>query len=173
MKKLLSLLFVLGSVSMLANEVSTLPADADPAFCFTNPCSAETSFDVKVKVPEQLVITAGDVDLGLWCGDKDVDKSIPIHHTIKGEANTKVNVGFKYGGKLAFIKNGEKFSAFGGQVTHKTGYVDLDENGAGTGGIDVHVDQLLVPGKLIPGHEYKATATLVASYDTSSFIDPL
>lgn len=173
MKKLLSLLFILGSVSMLANEATTLPADADPAFCFTNPCSAEANFKVKVKVPEQLVITAGDVDLGLWCGDKDVKKSIPIHHTIKGEANTKVNVGFKHSGALGFKKDGDIFPSFSGTVTHKTGYVELDENGAGTGGIDVHVEQLLVPGTLKPGHEYKATATLVASYDTSSFIDPL
>lgn len=172
MKKLLSLLFILGSVSMLANEATTLPADADPAFCFTNPCSAETDFKVKVKVPEQLVIKADDVDLGLWCGDKDLDKSVEVHHTITGEGKSRVNVGFKFGGALGFKKDGDVFPTFNGTATHKTGYVDLGEDGTGTGGIDVHVDQLIAPGKLKPGHEYKATAILVASYDTSSFVMP-
>lgn len=169
MKKLLSVLFILGSVSVLANEASTLPADADPAFCFTNPCSAETDFKVKVKVPQKLVITATDVDLGLWCGDKPVDKSVDVHHTIKGEPNTAVNVGFKNDGNLSFKKDGDILPKFGGKVTHKTGKVNLDSTGTGTGGIDVHVSKLLVPGTLEPGHEYKAHATLVASYDTSGF----
>ncbi|MGL5279480.1 MAG: hypothetical protein ACRC8M_10500, partial [Cetobacterium sp.] len=75
MKKLLSVLFILGSVAALANEsVSTLPADVDPAFCFNNPCSAEDKFNVNVKVPEQLVIKVDDINFGLWCGTKTVHK---------------------------------------------------------------------------------------------------
>ncbi|MGL4865861.1 MAG: hypothetical protein ACRC4T_22430 [Cetobacterium sp.] len=169
MKKLLSALFILGSISVLANEAVTLPADADPAFCFENPCSATQDFKVKVRVPQKLVIDADDVDLGIWCGDKDKNTEVAVHHTITGEPNTTVNVGFKNNGELKFKKDGDLLHKFKGTITHSTGSVNLDGTGSGEGGVKVHVPKLLSNVLLEAGQEYKATATLVAAYDTAGF----
>ncbi|MEG1978826.1 MAG: hypothetical protein RRZ91_08435 [Cetobacterium sp.] len=165
MKKLLSALFILGSVTMLANEAVS---EADPAFCFTNPCSVSEPMKVKVKVPQQLVITVTDVDLGLWCGDKAINKDKPDQYTVTGEKNQKVNVGFKGNGYLGFRKGNELLPKFTGTIETKESQLDLGTTGSAKGGVNVKVPK---PGLnlLEPGTTYTATATLVASYDTSAW----
>ena len=165
MKKLLSALFILGSVTMLANEVTTLPADVDPAFCFNNPCSADAKFDVKVKVPQKLVITAGELNIGLWCGDKAKDYEKENHFTITGEPDETVTVGFKNDGKLLFTTLG---------ALPFTGTIEtIDESlklvgGTAKGGVKVHIPKP-TPNLLVAGKTYTAHATLVAAYDTTGF----
>ena len=167
MKKLLSMLFILGSVSLLANEPAS--PEADPAFCFTNPCSVNKDFKVKVKVPDQLKLTVADIDLGLWCGDKDINIDKINHHTVEGEKGQTVKLGFKDNGALKFRKGSELIHKFAGTITHKTGSVVLDATtGKAQGSVNVKVPK---PGinLLEPGVTYTATATLVAAYDTSAW----
>lgn len=167
MKKLLSVLFILGSASLLATEASS--PESDPAFCFTNPCSINKDFKVKVKVPEQLKLTVKDIDLGLWCGDKDIDLDHINHHTVEGEKGQNVKIGFKDNGLLKFKKGNELVHKFAGTITHKTGSVMLDATtGKGQGSVNVKIPK---PGinLLEPGTTYTATATLVAGYDTSAW----
>ena len=169
MKKLLSMLFILGSVSMLANETAaTLPADdADALHCYEAPCSVEKDFKVRVKVPEKLVITAGDIDLGLWCGDTVINVDKLNHHTIKGEKGKTVKVKFKDNGALKFKKGSELIHKFAGTITHKTGSVVLDPStGEGKGGVNIQIPKT---GNLEAGQVYTASATLQAEYDTAGW----
>ncbi len=167
MKKLLSALFILGSISVLAN--GGVSPESDPSFCFENPCSVTQDFKVKVRVPQKLEIDADDVDLGMWCGSNEVNKEVVEHHKITGEPNTTVKVGFKGNGELRFKKDGEMTHKFKGTITHSTGSVELDGTGSGKGGVKVNVPKLLTNVILDAGEEYKATATLVAAYDTAGF----
>ncbi|MGL5188300.1 MAG: hypothetical protein ACRC7S_01420 [Cetobacterium sp.] len=169
MKKLLSVLFILGSVAALANEsVSTLPTDADPAFCFTNPCSAQDSFNVKVKVPEQLKITVKDIDFGLWCGTKTVSKDFGNTVSVEGEKDQKVKLGFKNDGNLVFMD---------GLALKFTGKVVFDNNtdvkdikldattGKADAGLKVTINKPAIGGLLTAGKTYTASATVTGSYD--------
>ncbi|MEG1807504.1 MAG: hypothetical protein RR265_05160 [Cetobacterium sp.] len=169
MKKLLSALFILGSVTMLANEATTLPAEADPTFCLTNPCSSSEPMKVKVKVPQKLVIDVTEVDLGLWCGDKALDKDKPNQYEVTGEKGQKVNVEFKGNGYLGFRKGNELFPKFTGTIKTLDDQLILDATtGKAKGGVNVKIPK---PGinLLEAGTTYTATATLMASYDTSAW----
>ncbi len=166
MKKLLSVLFILGSVASLANDsASVLPADVDPAFCFSKPCSAEDKFTVNVKVPEQLVIKVDDVDFGLWCGTKTVTKDFPNKVHVTGESDQTVKLGFKNNGNLTFV-NG--LSTFGGKVAFAGGAAEEDvvlAGGAANTALQVTVNKPHIVGLLNAGQTYKAYATVVGSYD--------
>lgn len=168
MKKLLSALFILGSVSMLANDSATvLPADeADPLFCVTNVCEVEQKVNVTFKVPKKLVVTVSDIDLGLWCGDADLVKTFNEKFSVKGEENEKV--------KVAFKNNSLVFSSLGampvmGEIKTTESSLLLNNSGEAKGGIEVKVNQPGVLNKLQSGKTYTAHATLVAAYDTSYF----
>ncbi|MBC2850866.1 hypothetical protein H5J22_05375 [Cetobacterium sp. 8H] len=165
MKKLLSALFILGSVTMLANEATTLPADVDPAFCFNNPCSADAKFDVKVKVPQKLVITAGELNIGLWCGDKAKDYEKENHFTVTGEPGETITVGFKNDGDLLFTASGAL--PFTGTIETLKDSLEL-VGGTAKGGVKVHIPQPKL-NTLKAGTTYTAHATLVAAYDTKGF----
>ena len=166
MKKLLSLLFILGSVSMLANEMEGV----DPALCFDKACNIKKDFKINVRVPEQLQVkSVNDINL-VWCGDSDINYSEVNHHTLKGEKGKTVLVGFKSEGELGFKKGSDLLPAFTGKITHKTGSVKLDETtGEGSGGIDLIVRKNVGTTLLTAGETYRATAILVAAYDTSGW----
>lgn len=167
MKKLLSVLFILGSVAALANDsASVLPADIDPAFCFSNPCSAEDKFNVSVKVPEQLVIKVDDINFGLWCGTKTVSKDFSNAVKVNGEVDQDVKLGFKNNGALTF-RDGmvTKFTgkvAFAGDAAEEI--VTLTGGSAQTG-LKVTVNKPGITGLLTAGKTYTASATVVGSYD--------
>ena len=166
MKKLLSVLFILGSVAALANEsVSTLPTDVDPAFCFSNPCSAEDTFNVSVKVPEQLVIKVDDINFGLWCGTKTVTKDFSNTVKVTGEVNQDVKLGFKNNGTLTF-KDGF-VTKFTGKVAFAGGAEETVTltGGAAQTGLKLTVNKPGVTGLLTAGKTYTASATVVGSYD--------
>ncbi|MGL4865923.1 MAG: hypothetical protein ACRC1R_09655 [Cetobacterium sp.] len=168
MKKLLSVLFILGSVAALANDgPSTLPTDVDPAFCFSNPCSAEDKFNVNVRVPEQLVIKVDDVEFGLWCGTKTVSKDFTNAVKVNGEKNQNVKLGFKNSGNLYFNDGlALKFTgkvAFAGGAAEES--VTLNGSGAAQTGLKVTVNKPAIPGLLTAGKTYTAHATVVGSYD--------
>ncbi len=168
MKKLLSVLFILGSVAALANDgPSTLPADVDPAFCFNNPCSAEDKFNVNVKVPEQLVIKVDDINFGLWCGTKTVTKDFDNTVKVNGEKEQNVKLGFKNNGNLYF--NDGIVTKFTGKVAFAGGTaekdVTLNASGAAQTGLKVTVNKPVVVGLLTAGKTYTAHATVVGSYD--------
>ena len=92
MKKLLSLLFVLGSVSALAN-VETMHGGQDD--CYKNPvCGIEKTFNVDVKIPEKLEIERGDNINLLWCGTQQKTFKKENHYKIKGEKKSTVKVTF-------------------------------------------------------------------------------
>lgn len=167
MKKLLSVLFILGSVAALANDgPSTLPAEVDPAFCFSNPCSAEDKFNVNVKVPEQLVIKVDDINFGLWCGTKTVSKDFANKVHVTGEDTQKVKLGFKNSGNLYF--NDGLVTKFTGKVTfagdNPEEVVTLASGKADTG-LKVTVNKPAIVGLLTAGKTYTAHATVVGSYD--------
>lgn len=166
MKKMLALLFVLGSVSVLAAEAEYKPGGGGASDCYDKPCEGVSKdFEVKFKVPEQLKLTAQPVDLGLWCNDKTLTKKIDSHHTITGEVGKRVNVTV---GKLEFtLDNNQKHE---GTITHnQNGVLVLDNNGTKTGGITVTVPKVPSSKKLTPGNTYKAMATLTAAYDLTDF----
>lgn len=168
MKKLLSVLFILGSVAALANDSpSTLPTDVDPTFCFNNPCSAEDKFNVNVKVPEQLVIKVDDINFGLWCGTKTVTKDFENTVKVNGEKEQNVKLGFKNNGNLYF--NDGIVTKFTGKVAFAGGAaeedVTLNASGAAQTGLKVTVNKPAIVGLLTAGKTYTAHATVVGSYD--------
>lgn len=166
MKKLLSVLFILGSVASLASaNASVLPTDVDPAFCYANPCSAEDMFTVTVKIPEQLVIKVDDLEFGLWCGTKNVTKDFLNKVHVTGEANQSVKLGFKNMGSLLFV-NGQ--SSFEGKVSFAGGAAEqnvLLAGGSANTDLQVTVNAPQMPGLLSPGQTYTAYATIIGAYD--------
>ncbi|MGL4672243.1 hypothetical protein [Cetobacterium sp.] len=167
MKKLLSVLFILGSFSALANDgVQVDSPEADPAWCLTNPCSAEDQFNVTVKVPEQLKIKVDDIAFGLWCGTKTVTKHFENKVTVDGEKNENVKLGFKYSGDLNF-KDGS-VSKFTGKVAFASGaeeVVNLGSAGHVQTGLKVTINKPHAVGLLTAGKTYTASATVVGMYD--------
>lgn len=168
MKKLLSALFILGSVSMLANDSATvLPADeVDPLFCVTNVCEVEEKVTVKFQVPKKLVVTVSEIDLGLWCGDANLNKTFNEKYSVKGEENEKVKVAFK--NNLLIFSSSGALPVMGSISTTESELL-LNASGEAKGGINVQVNQPGALNKLHSGKTYTAHATLVAAYDTSYF----
>ncbi|MGL6119646.1 MAG: hypothetical protein ACRC0V_04000 [Fusobacteriaceae bacterium] len=167
MKKLLSVLFILGSFSALANDGATTGSpEADPAWCLTNPCSAEDQFNISVKVPEQLKIKVDDIAFGLWCGTKDVVKDFANKVKVDGEKEQNVKLGFKNSGNLSF-KDGS-ITKFTGKVAFSGGaeeIVNLGSGGTAQTGLKVTVNKPAVVGLLTAGKTYVASATVIGSYD--------
>ncbi|MGL5088263.1 MAG: hypothetical protein ACRC6Z_02195 [Cetobacterium sp.] len=168
MKKLLSVLFILGSFSALANDGGTTATapEADPAWCLVNPCSAEDKFNISVKVPEQLKIEVKDINFGLWCGTKTVVKDFLNNVKVTGEKSQNVKLGFKSNGDLSF-KDGMN-TKFTGKVAFAGGaeeVVNLGAAGHVETGLKVTLNKPAVVGLLTAGKTYVASATVIGSYD--------
>ena len=183
MKKLLSALFILGSVAALGQEAQSKPEHGENngyKECYTSACSVERKMDIKVSIPTQLKITKlGDIDLGKWCGTKTISKE--ASYTLEGEKNARVKVYFE-NDRVAFSKSeGPKHGDQGNagftaymNVDGKThSYVTLtgerhSDGGLGkvSGKVKATLDPVAEGVKLVAGGKYVATAKLIAEYDS-------
>ena len=171
MKKLLSALFILGSVVVLAEGV---PEGANkPGDCYTNACKVDRDMKIRVQVPTQLKISClGDIDLGKWCGTKV--KTGHANYALEGEKNADVKVYFE-NSEVQFKKE------YTNQNAGFVAYMDVD-------GVQQSIKKLTLPGyggkgtqvgkvnatlypvaqgvNLSAEGKYVATAKLIAEYDS-------
>ncbi|WP_047395902.1 hypothetical protein [Cetobacterium sp. ZOR0034] len=162
MKKLLSALFILGSVAALAQE-ENIHGGSKPE-CYTSACKVEKDFEVKVKVPEQLKITKVEtIDLGYWCGTKP--KEGKSNYTLEGQKGAKVNVSVTP--LISFKKPNSQTTAFTGNLVLDSAQKTLSSpaygSGKASGVITATLNQATV--KLDASTTYTAKATLTAEYD--------
>lgn len=192
MKKLLSALFILGSVATLAQETLDRPGgggghdgDNGQENCYTSACSVERKMDIKVSIPTQLKITKlGDIDLGKWCGTKTISEDAP--YALEGEKDARVKVYFE-NIEVPFYRdgtrhgegNGAGFAAYmsvdGKSESHvklegkhnpKGGHNPNGGLGSATGKVKATLYPVAQGVQLVAGGKYKATAKLIAEYDS-------
>ncbi|MGL5544957.1 MAG: hypothetical protein ACRDB6_07595 [Cetobacterium sp.] len=165
MKKLLSALFILGSITMLAEDLADRPGEGGNPECYTSACKVEKDFEVKVKVPEQLKITKVDnIDLGLWCGTKAIHKE--GEYQLEGQKGAKVDVSVTP--VIEFKKHNSNTVAFTGNLELVGGgNKTLSSPSSGSGKATGKIKASLAPtnNKLEASTTYTAKATLVAEYD--------
>ena len=176
MKKLLSALFILGSVAALATgEVADHPGGGgqpgndhgDGTQCYTSACKVEKDMTISVKIPTKLEIKSlGNIVLGPWCGTKQIEGE--SNYTLKGEGGAKVKLYFAHDTvEFKDGKNGLNFHAnmtVDGQTVSKK---FLTASGDGNGKVKAKVNPLGNNVKhLAAGGTYTATAKLIAEYDS-------
>lgn len=171
MKKLLSALFILGSVAALAEGA---PEELRPPMeCYTSACKVDKEMKIKVEVPTQLKIThLGDIDLDKWCGTKI--KTGHTNYSLEGEKNADVKVYFE-NSQVQFKKE------YTNQNAGFVAYMDVDgvqqsmkkltghgPSGKGTqsGKVNATLYPVAQGVTLVANGRYVATAKLIAEYDS-------
>lgn len=174
MKKLLSALFILGSVSALAT-VDHPGGGGQPdnghgngSECYTNTCKVDRDVNIFVKIPKKLEMSClNDIELGPWCGTKPIQGQ--TDYSLDGEKDAKVKIYFA-SNKVEF-KEGNKGLGFyadmfvDGQLESKK---NLNSSGKSTGIVKAKVSPIDKNNKnhIAAGGTYKATAKLIAEYDS-------
>lgn len=169
MKKLLSALFILGSVAALAQETLDRPGggEGNPPNCYTNACKVDKDMTISVQVPTQLEITClENIDLGKWCGTKTKTEDASYH--LRGEKGAIVKVYFE-NSAVQFKKGGNDAGFYA--------YMDVDgvavssktlssSSGTNSGKVNATLYPLEQGIKLQAKGNYTATAKLIAEYDS-------
>lgn len=163
MKKLLSALFILGSVAALAtDEAADRPGqggEGDSSCYESTSCKVEKEINLTVKVPKKLKITGDNIDFETWCGTKTVQKNGNYH--LEGEPNELVNIYFE-NSSVDFEHESGAASGFTASLLLDAPSRTLDNT---TGKADGIFTATLNPGtKPLTGH-HSATAKLIAEYD--------
>lgn len=170
MKKLLSALFILGSVAALAEtDLSHGGGNGggNPSDCYTSACKVEEDMYIKVQIPTQLKIKClENINLGKWCGTKTIKGE--ASYNLEGEENAKVKVSFKEE-EVEFkkkTKDGNHGAGFYAKMSLDSKHKILDDEGKADGIVKATLNPVDHNVKLKAGGEYLAKATLIAEYDS-------
>lgn len=161
MKKLLSALFILGSVAALGSE-DLESQHKPPVDCYEQAvCRVEKDVNLKVKVPKVLKVTGGDIDFLTWCGTRPVTKTST--YNLEGEPGARVNVSINTS-PVSFKHESGAASGFTANLNLDNSHKDLHAT-AGTASGTITASLVPGSGKPLTGH-HTAKATLVAFYDS-------
>lgn len=177
MKKLLSALFILGSVTALASRPGNgnggngngnggngngNGGGGDSSCYESTSCKVEKEINLTVKVPKKLKITGDNIDFETWCGTRTVVKNGNYH--LEGEPKAPVKVKFE-APTVSFKHSSGAASGFNASLALDASSKTLHPTLGTASGV---VTATLNPGA--PGTKpltgfHSATAKLIAEYD--------
>lgn len=150
MKKLLSALFILGSVTMLANE------------CYeTMSCQVEKEITLAVRIPKKLKMMAENINFGTWCGTKTLTKQ--ANYSVEGEPGAHIQLKFE-NSNVNFTHESGAPSGFSAALTLDKTATNLHATLGTTSGIVTAQLNPLSSGNPLVGN-HVAKAKLIAEYD--------